>query len=689
MKSRSLDKKTILVYLILFYIGIVLTRFLLALVTSSFPTVGIDEYLYYSLGRSIATEGKLLFRGQSADYAYLLYPLILSPVYLLFPEGANFYRLLQLWNILLMSASVFPLFFLSKEILGSTKKVFLSTALSMLLPDFILGQLIFSEAIIFPLFFTLMYCAYIYIKTGKKSSILWVGFLGGLMYSTKPGAIVPAAVFLVITAVLAIVRKKGKTALLALCSALITIATAGMFWILAKNSFGYEGSFLSIYQSQIDGSSEFSIGIFFRTLMLYLCYFILACGIAGFIYPALSWRSWEDENKTFWCFTIASLAVMSVGSAWVVEQTAGMNNINLRYITSYVPLMILFCFQPETLEISKIKNKCKKQLFVPVLVLLLGFVIICCTVFGCKDGKPVKHAYPLLSLSLLNDRFLPLSQEWVGTALIAALCIGVFVLFFFRFGKKTVRSICLYTFLVCMLMNSIAGYSFMRGISNRSLEKDGMKIKELIGDKPYLYVLANEGDAEVGVDVFSKKNTCIVYTNDFINCLQCNDGVYVPYIPEIMRGMKSVRETTDTDTIVMDLNSFNNIQLSRNASAYSPYDRQSIYVIQFEKGKRMVDSTLSNLTQKTLAPNKPGIILLFDEKEYGYPVTIKLEIESTTTQTMTINSTHELYTVDLSPGRTWYEVKFNRAEEAFNFQVTDASIKVHAYSILPDEGEPN
>ena len=48
-------------YLLLTYAGIVLIRFLLALYTTSFPTVGIDEYLYYSLARSIATEGKLLF----------------------------------------------------------------------------------------------------------------------------------------------------------------------------------------------------------------------------------------------------------------------------------------------------------------------------------------------------------------------------------------------------------------------------------------------------------------------------------------------------------------------------------------------------------------------------------------------------------------------------------------------------
>ena len=251
MKKNWIKYNGWLINLLVLYFGIVLIRFLMALCTTSFPTVGIDEFLYYSLGRSIATEGKLLFRGQSANYAYLLYPLTLSPVYLLFREGSNYYRLLQLWNILLMSSSVFPLYFMSKELLESEKKAYLPAALAMLLPDFILGELIFSEAIIYPLFFTLMYCAYLHIERGNTQSILWVGIIGGLLYSTKPGAVVPAAVFLLMMFISAIIKKKGKNALLALCSALILVAVAGAFWTLARFVFGYDGALLSIYEAQL------------------------------------------------------------------------------------------------------------------------------------------------------------------------------------------------------------------------------------------------------------------------------------------------------------------------------------------------------------------------------------------------------------------------------------------------------
>ena len=74
-------------WVLLIYFACVIVRSVMAFLTTAFPTVGIDEFLYSSLGRSIATEGSLLYRGQPAKYSYLIYPLMISPVYALFGEG--------------------------------------------------------------------------------------------------------------------------------------------------------------------------------------------------------------------------------------------------------------------------------------------------------------------------------------------------------------------------------------------------------------------------------------------------------------------------------------------------------------------------------------------------------------------------------------------------------------------------
>ena len=209
-------QKPVLTLLVL-YLGVSLLRFLLALATSAFPTVSIDEFLYYGLARSIATEGKLLFRGQPADYSYILYPLVLSPIYLFFQEGANFYRLIQAWNILLMSSAVFPMYGLCRAMTGDNKKAMLLTAVFVLMPDLILGQFIFSEAIIYPLFYTVLCCAYRFIVSKDPRHLLLIGGLGALLFYAKPGAMAPSAVFLLVFLVQAVREKNGRQA--AFCAA--------------------------------------------------------------------------------------------------------------------------------------------------------------------------------------------------------------------------------------------------------------------------------------------------------------------------------------------------------------------------------------------------------------------------------------------------------------------------------------
>ena len=682
MKRKTLSRKELVSYLLCIYIGAVLLRFLLALVTTSFPTVGIDEYLYYSLARSIATEGKLLFRGQSADYAFAFYPLVLSPVYLFFRDGANYYRLLQFWNIILMSASIFPLFGLGKAILKSEKKALIAASVSLLLPDFILGELIFSEAVLYPLFFSVMYCAYIYIIRNDKKYLLFVGILGGLLYSTKPGAVTPAAVFLLLTLLHGMVKKERKHIVYALEAVLALCATAAAFWLLVKYVFGYEGGFLSVYESQVDGTASRNLKAFLKSLVIYPYYFILACGVIGFAYPAAMQKKWERENRAFWYFTIISLAVMILGSAWAVEQVTKLNNIHLRYVASYIPLMLLFCCVPEQETAGRIKESKKMSYW--KLGAVPCFEILCTLIFGCKAKAHTTGAHALMSLSLLNDNILPTSRQMLGNIIILLLCAAVFFLLIRRYGKKHLDTICLLIVGGCMAMNGILGYAIVHNEYHPQLAQDGREMCRLTEGKQYIYLMSNEGVADIGVDVNTKRNSCVVYTNDFVNCLQRNNGVYIPYVPEKMRGMTSVKETPEVDLLVVDYDSFPFLQLSEYTTALSPFDRNTVFAVQFTPGKRLVDSTLSNLTNRSLSPGKPGILLLFNEEYLQRPMTVRLEIESGTEQTMTINSTHEIYSVKLSTGKAWYDIEFKKAEEAFNFNVEDAPIKVSAYELLSE-----
>ncbi len=680
MKGKVHPKNNSLWLLLCLYGSTVLVRYVLALFTSSYPTIKIDEFLYSSLGRSIATKGELLYRGQAADYAFILYPLILSPVYLFFGEGAHFYRLIQLWNILLMSTSVFPLFFLGKK-MGLEKRTLIATALSMLIPDFILGEFIFSEAILFPLFFTLMYCAYSYMNDSRPRWILWAGLIGGFLFSTKPGTVVPAAVFILFATIRALIRKDGKNAAWPAGGVGVFLATAAVFWAVAKFAFGYQGSFLSIYDAQFDGTQEWHFGAFLKNMAVYPFYFILSCGIMGVLCPMISRSTWRTEDKAFWQFTIISLAAMAIGSAWMLEQAEDVNNIQTRYVTMYMPLMLLFCFIQGQKTDDKKGKKQKKPGIISAAV-LTGYIAICALVIGCKANAHSTDTHSQIAISLLNDRILPLSSEIWGNLIILLLCIAAFLLFLKYSGKKGFNTICVSVMAGTMLINGVCGYSFIFRYHSSEREKDGLAVHQLTEGKPYIYILSGESVGDYGTDVNTKQNNHTVYLNDFINCLQNNNGSYVPYVPGKMRGMLSVNKLPDVDTLVVDKDSYPFLQWSRNVTVQSPYDRGAIYTVKFTPGERIVDSTIGNMKNRILTPGLPGVLVLYNEDYFPKPITVRMEIGSDITQEITINSTHEIYSIHLSPGMAWYEVTFNQAEEAFNIKVQNASITINAYELI-------
>ena len=184
--------------------------------------------------------------------------------------------------------------------------------------------------------------------------------------------------------------------------------------------------------------------------------------------------------------------------------------------------------------------------------------------------------------------------------------------------------------------------------------------------------------------VNTKQNNCIVYTNDFINNLQDNNGIYVPYVPEKMRGILSVDKTPEIDTLVVDYDSFPLFKFAEDISVVSSNDHQTVFVVRFDPGQRIVDSTLSNLSNRTLEPGTPGILLCFNEEYLNCPIIIRMKIRSNVKQAMTINSTHEIYSVDLTPGEKWYEFTFKNAEDAYNFKTQDASVQITDYELIPE-----
>ena len=125
------------------------------------------------------------------------------------------------------------------------------------------------------------------------------------------------------------------------------------------------------------------------------------------------------------------------------------------------------------------------------------------------------------------------------------------------------------------------------------LARDGREVHALTQGKPYIYLWYTKSVTEYDVDVNTKDHNAIVFTDDFINCLQRNNGVYVPYVPEKMRGMRSAQETPDVETLVVDHDSFPFFRVSPYTSVESPSDRGTVYVVHLQRGRASLTARLA------------------------------------------------------------------------------------------------
>ena len=158
----------------------------------STPVYFGDEYLYSSLGRSLAESGRPLVRGQAANFPALLEPLLTAPAWLVGDVGTA-YHLAQMIGALAMSLAAVPVYWLAKR-LGLKSGVALGiAALTLVLPDLIYSSWIVAEPIAFPLAVASVAAAVAALeRPSKRSQLALVAFAGLAAFARIQFIVLPA-----------------------------------------------------------------------------------------------------------------------------------------------------------------------------------------------------------------------------------------------------------------------------------------------------------------------------------------------------------------------------------------------------------------------------------------------------------------------------------------------------------------
>jgi 4-amino-4-deoxy-L-arabinose transferase-like glycosyltransferase len=157
------------------------------------PFIMVDELIYAELARSIAEEGDLFVRGVPASGYSVVYPLLISPAYVLFEGLVDAYAAVKTINALVMSLAAVPAYLLARRVLGTGLSL-VAAVFSVALPSLVYTGTVMTENAFYPVFLTACLLLLLVLERPTRGRQLALLAALGAAYATRVQAValVPA-----------------------------------------------------------------------------------------------------------------------------------------------------------------------------------------------------------------------------------------------------------------------------------------------------------------------------------------------------------------------------------------------------------------------------------------------------------------------------------------------------------------
>lgn len=411
----------------LFLIGVIFYTVWVSLFTSTVH-IEVDEELYVTLAKSFHYFGRFEKNGQILDYSCVLYSMLLSLAYY-FYEPENILFLMRVIGVFCMCSSVFPIYFLSREVLADEKMAMKITALFLLMPYMADCAYMMQEVLCYPLFCWLLFFLYRFFEQeggrwGHKWSVLSAFFSAGLFFVKTYTFFIPITLNFTFFAVcVKTEREKRKRMILSLF--LYDILYIGLFagfyfLIIAIN--GFEKG-VNHYSTQIMNLFPITFGTVFWGIMgclVYLCYLIFNTGIFAMGSFVVVYR---NERKGFFLWVIASVLFMIAEIVFMIvltEEGVGVlpHKFLFRYFQIWMPVLFIV-FAKRLQETKGIYRGCDFWIGAAGLAGCFAYYLL----RGAKASQAIMDGHLYLILENISKLIIPRADVLITFFLILILFV--------------------------------------------------------------------------------------------------------------------------------------------------------------------------------------------------------------------------------------------------------------------------
>jgi hypothetical protein len=174
------------------------------------PWIFVDELIYSELAKSFAERGELLVRDTQEGSGFgVVYPVLISPAYLLFDSLPAAYAAAKAINALLMSLAAVPAYLLARRVLAAPGAL-AAAMLAVALPSLFYASTLMTENAFYPLFLTAALALVLVLE--RPTPLRTAGFLGlaALCYLTRAQAALLLPVLATAPLVLVALRREPR-----------------------------------------------------------------------------------------------------------------------------------------------------------------------------------------------------------------------------------------------------------------------------------------------------------------------------------------------------------------------------------------------------------------------------------------------------------------------------------------------
>lgn len=672
--------RILILYAVSFAVHVILHMWIL-----NGPTVIIDEGLYTNIARSLAWEGRLAFRSQPINYPYLLYPFLLVPVYWLnWLIGGDIYRYVQIFNTLMITSSVIPVYLFANDFSKDQAKALTAAVIVSVMPDMIFGGYLMVECIMWPLALWMVWACWRAYNTGEQKYWMLTALFTGLMFSTKPGAIAVGAVLLGAGFILNI-KKHEKMLWQAILPLVLLACVIGAVYGIYLLLYGAESSLIGLYAKQTSEWDSKDILVAIEGTFLLIFLFIFGCGGYYAIVPYTHLKKYDAPRRQFILIFAVSLFAVIVGTAifvvpykWTGE--LGKLPLHLRYCAMYIPVMYVF-------TVSTDAPDTRSKGFIPAMLAFIVLSLFPGARAGFVKGETIFIDSPTLEAFINGRNINGNVTGWILTAAVVLFTAYVIrmaiVLGKSRGSKKSSgsgtarmlqRSLTVYLVLF-MVYNAACAYSGSKIPIKADILSDAREVNQMVGDRECLGITQRYYDDIYTYWQESRMNHPMqqVTIDQMYVSMQDTGGVYTPFVPVDQSPNIHNHETPDTDTFVLSMTIAEHMELRDTVEAQKTTNG-NFTVARITPGERWVDTMMYGLDKNALLVDTPSQIRIYDKNR---------NIDGNLILTLTISGNGTLVIGDnrLSPeGKTKAYTLTLPFKNTVNLKAEGATVQVIRYT---------